>query len=196
MVSRLAPLMAVVLSCLSGCATSTQNATEGFHRPTGNYRLVVMKPDISVSVLTAGGLTEPREDWTLTARDNILVALKAQQAKRGGSTQVVFASTSAANDDPKLAQLDRLHEAVGQSILLHKYVPYAALPTKKDKFDWTLGKLASDYGAASGELQQAILEAFRARNIVIPAPQREIRVLSSSAYVAGARERIAGRDAA
>src|SRR4029434_8779444 len=85
-----------------------------------------------------------------TARDNILAAIKAQQAKRGGSTQVVFASTSAANDDPKLAQLDRLHEAVGQSILLHKYVPYAALPTKKDKFDWTLGKLATEYGATSG----------------------------------------------
>jgi small conductance mechanosensitive channel len=54
----------------------------------------------------------------------------------------------------------------------------------------------SDYGPANGELQQAILEAFRARNIVIPAPQREIRVLSSTAYVAGARERMAGRDAA
>ena len=150
MVSRLVPLMAVALLCLGGCATSTQNATEGFHRPTGNYRLVVMKPDISVSVLTAGGLTEPREDWTLTARDNVLAALKSQQAKRGGSTQVVFASTSAANDDLQLAQLDRLHEAVGQSILLHKYMPYAALPTKKDKFDWTLGKLATDYGASSG----------------------------------------------
>jgi len=55
-----------------------------------------------------------------------------------------------------------------------------------------------DYGFAGGELQQAILEAFRRRNIVIPSPQREIRIASSTAYVAapGAVGRLAGRDAA
>jgi hypothetical protein len=150
MVTRLMPLAAVLVFCLGGCAATTQQATTGFKRPSGNYRLVVMKPDISVSVLTAGGMNEPREDWTNTARDNVLASLKQQQAKRGGTTQVVFASTSAANDNAEVAQLDRLHEAVGQSILLHKYTPYAALPTKQGKFDWTLGKLATDYGAATG----------------------------------------------
>jgi hypothetical protein len=144
------PLAAVLVFCLGGCTTATQLASSEFKRPTGNYRLVVMRPDIAVSTLTAGGMNEPREDWTLSARENILASLKQQQAKRGGTTQVVFASTSAANDDPALAQLDRLHEAVGQSILLHKYTPYAALPTKQGKFDWTLGKLATDYGAATG----------------------------------------------
>ena len=55
----------------------------------------------------------------------------------------------------------------------------------------------SDYGAAGGEIHQAILEAFRARDIVIPAPQREIRVLSTTAYLGeGAKERFANRDAA
>jgi small conductance mechanosensitive channel len=34
-----------------------------------------------------------------------------------------------------------------------------------------------DYGAAAGELNQAILETFRAQNIVIPFPQREVRML-------------------
>jgi small conductance mechanosensitive channel len=33
-----------------------------------------------------------------------------------------------------------------------------------------------DYGAAGGELTQAILESFRKRNIVIPFPQREVRM--------------------
>src|SRR5262245_13816949 len=52
---------------------------------------------------------------------------------------------------------------------------------------------ASDYGPAGGEINQAILEAFRARDIVIPAPQREVRVLSTTAYLAGSEAR---RDAA
>ena len=56
----------------------------------------------------------------------------------------------------------------------------------------------SDYGAAGGELHQAILEALRRRKIAIASPQREIRVASSTAYLAapGAAARLAGRDAA
>ena len=56
---------------------------------------------------------------------------------------------------------------------------------------------APDYGAAGGEINQAILETFRARDIVIPAPQREVRVLSTTAYLGdSSKERFAGRDAA
>jgi len=56
---------------------------------------------------------------------------------------------------------------------------------------------AADYGAAGAEINQAILEAFRARDIVIPAPQREVRVLSTTAYLGdSAKERFANRDAA
>ncbi len=37
-----------------------------------------------------------------------------------------------------------------------------------------------DYGAATSELNRAILETFRARNIVIPFPQHEVRMLTGS----------------
>ncbi len=37
-----------------------------------------------------------------------------------------------------------------------------------------------DYGAAQGELYQAIVEQFRASNIEIPFPQREVRMLAGS----------------
>jgi small conductance mechanosensitive channel len=40
-----------------------------------------------------------------------------------------------------------------------------------------------DYGPAGAELYPAILEEFRRRGIVIPFPQRDIRVVSSTAYV-------------
>lgn len=38
-----------------------------------------------------------------------------------------------------------------------------------------------DYGPANGEINKAVVEAFRARNISIPFPQREIRLLNSAA---------------
>ena len=57
---------------------------------------------------------------------------------------------------------------------------------------------APAYGETTGEIHHALLEAFRARHIAIPFPQREVRVLSASAYLAGerAQDRLAGRDAA
>jgi small conductance mechanosensitive channel len=38
-----------------------------------------------------------------------------------------------------------------------------------------------DYVAASGEINKAVLETFRVSNIVIPFPQREVRILGSAA---------------
>jgi small conductance mechanosensitive channel len=38
-----------------------------------------------------------------------------------------------------------------------------------------------DFGAAAGEINQAIVETFRRKNIVIPLPQREIRMLPTAA---------------
>jgi small-conductance mechanosensitive channel len=35
-----------------------------------------------------------------------------------------------------------------------------------------------DYVAAQGEITKAIVEAFRSRGIVIPLPQREVRMLN------------------
>lgn len=57
---------------------------------------------------------------------------------------------------------------------------------------------ASDYGVAGGELHQAVFEALRRRKIAIASPQREIRIASSTAYLAapGASARLADRDAA
>jgi small conductance mechanosensitive channel len=41
----------------------------------------------------------------------------------------------------------------------------------------------ADFGPAGGELQQAVVEEFRRRAIAIPAPQREIRMAASTAYL-------------
>jgi len=39
----------------------------------------------------------------------------------------------------------------------------------------------SDYGPCPGEIRKALVEAFRARGIVIPFPQREVRLLGGAA---------------
>ena len=65
---------------LSGCVQTRQYADVEFSPPQGDYKLLVMRPDVTVGSVTTGGLVEPRADWTETARAKLLTALRAQQA--------------------------------------------------------------------------------------------------------------------
>src|SRR3954471_9633816 len=60
---------------------------------------------------------------------------------------------------------------IGVSVLADSSIQLAVKP-------WT--KVA-DYGAAVSEINMAIVEAFRNRNIVIPFPQQEIRMIGNAA---------------
>jgi small conductance mechanosensitive channel len=51
---------------------------------------------------------------------------------------------------------------------------------------------APDYGAAVGEVNQAVLNALRGKGIDIPFPQREIRIVSEAVLRQGADQRLAG----
>ncbi len=135
---------------LAGCVQTRQVADVEFQPPQGNYSLIVMRPDVAVGSLTTGGLVEPRAEWTEQARANLLAALRQQQAGRGGKTVIAETRESIQGVDPKLvADLERLHGAVGNSIALHKYLG-AELPTKRRGIDWTLGEDAVKLGRATG----------------------------------------------
>jgi len=129
----------------SGCTVTQQVADAQFRPPSGEYRVIVMQPAISVGVLTAGGIVEPRQDWTDQARANILAALDQEQLQRGGNITIAKTQADAGGDPEEVADLVFLHNAVGEAIKMHKYAG-VALPTKNGKFDWTLGTDAVDYG--------------------------------------------------
>ncbi|MEO6114487.1 MAG: hypothetical protein ABIP07_08590 [Sphingomicrobium sp.] len=136
---------------LSGCVTTRQYADVEFAPPQGDYKLLVMRPDVSVGSVTTGGLVEPRADWTETARAKVIAALKAQQGVRGGNVRILDRRDSLPGvDADTIAELERLHYAVGSSIALHKYSG-AYLPTKRGKgLDYTLGEDAITLGRRTG----------------------------------------------
>jgi hypothetical protein len=141
-------LVTALATALAACTVTKQVADTTFHAPQGNYKLIVLEPDISVGLLTAGGVIEPREDWTKQARTNVVQALTSQQVIHGGDVKVAADRQEVGFDPGKLSDLMWLHKAVGSSIALHKYMG-AALPTKQGKFDWTLGNEAVQFGAAT-----------------------------------------------
>ena len=136
---------------VGGCVSTRQYADTQFAPPSGDYKLLVMRPDVSVGSVTTGGLTEPRADWTEAARSNLLAALRTQQAGRGGNVRVLDRRDSLPGVPAEtIAELERLHGVVGNSIALHKYLG-ENLPTKRGKgLDWTLGEQAVALGRKTG----------------------------------------------
>lgn len=136
---------------LAGCVQSRQFADVQFTPPQGNYKLLVLRPDVTVGSLTTGGMVEPRADWTNQARKSITDAIRAQQGTRGGTVTVI----ERRNELPgvtadELAEIERLNAAVDQSIVIHKYLG-DYLPTKRGRgLDWTLGDDAVRLGRKTG----------------------------------------------
>src|SRR6476660_1481904 len=135
----------------SACVQTKQYADMQFTPPQGNYKLLVLRPDVTVGSLTTGGMIEPRADWTDQARSSIVDALKAQQATKGGNVTFVERRDGIPGvGAQELADIERLNFAVAQSIVEHKYLG-DYLPTKSRKgLDWTLGQDAVRLGQKTG----------------------------------------------
>ena len=145
-----AALLAAGIS-VTGCVQTRQFADVEFAPPSGDYKLLVLRPDVTVGALTTGGMVEPRADWTDQARRGIIEALRAQQASRGGNLTIVeHRSELPGVTSQELADVERLNLAVDQSIVLHKYIG-EYLPTKRRiGLDWTLGADAVRLGRKTG----------------------------------------------
>jgi len=144
--------LALALSVpMTGCVETRQYADVQFTPPQGDYKLLVLRPDVTVGSLTTGGMVEPRADWTDQARASIVAALRTQQASRGGNVTIIEHRNELPGvDAQELADVERLNFAVDQSIVLHKYLG-DYLPTKRGRgLDWTLGEDAVRLGRKTG----------------------------------------------
>ena len=135
----------------SACVQTRQFADLQFAPPQGDYSLLVLRPDVSVGSVTTGGMVEQRADWTETARTNLIAALKAQQAARGGKVLIAERRSDVPGVDPDtVAELERLNYVVDESIVIHKYQD-VYLPTKRRRgLDYTLGEDAVAFGKKTG----------------------------------------------
>jgi len=128
----IAPL--ALCSLLCACAQTSSNIAKlsPISWPAeGGKRVLLVDPDVELSVLTAGGMTEARADWTQTGKNFIKANIATTMQAKGVAVVAVDSIT-----DRHEAQLVKLHNALGQSILMNQV---QAWPTKKDNFDWTLG---------------------------------------------------------
>jgi hypothetical protein len=126
--------VACALLLLYGATAAAQvNRADGFSKLPSGTKVALMPADVELYQLTAGGIPEPRADWTAAAVGFVKELYKARKAKLGA--EVVEVADDA---DEALLELNRLHGAVAGAIAVHHF-GILALPTKEQKLDWTLG---------------------------------------------------------
>jgi hypothetical protein len=146
----LAVLLLAATLPLAGCVAPIQRQTPQLRRVEHMPTVVVMPIDVELSELTAGGLEEPRADWTEAALKNMRAALE-EKAKHYRVKLVDYGSTRGTREEQETSlELVRLHGAVGRAVLAHHYQRALELPTKGEKFDWSLGPAVAAIARAQG----------------------------------------------
>jgi hypothetical protein len=138
---RSAIAVALVVLCAAGCAQTREMRADiptAFTWSDTHRHILMLPPDIVLSELTAGGLAEPRADWTKTAQGLVLDGIAGSLRDKG--VEVTQFETLS---NPHDVQLVKLNNAVGAEILLHGFGG-AKLPTKGSALDWTLGPGTQD----------------------------------------------------
>jgi len=123
---------------VSGCVQTTASRTEVWQRIPTTARVVLMTPDIELSELTAGGVLEPKADWTERAKIHVVEALSGVIGAKNANLVPYRAPENDPAREHEHNQLIKLHDTVGRSVLVHHY-GQLKLPNKDGKFDWTLG---------------------------------------------------------
>ena len=162
----------LLLSLLTGLAaaqskTPSKNLAPGFESLPKGATLVLMQPDIELFLISAGGVHEPKADWTALALQHVQAGIEKKTQELG-----LGARLFSEEDADELAEVNNLHGAVARSISFH-HLGHFALPTKEGKLDWSLAeavaplreKTQSDYALfiwmrdsyASGERVAAMI---------------------------------------
>jgi hypothetical protein len=162
-----------LMALLAGCATTqTVSHISQLESIGDQSKILLMSPDVKYYILTAGGMPEPDADLTERARINFLNALTDFANERNAN---VAAIDPADLEIPLVVSYDKLHSAVGSTVLLNHF-GIATLPAKGDTFDWGLGpgvkalgeryqadyalfSFYRDYQASGGRIAFAILAA-------------------------------------
>lgn len=136
---RAIAVVAIVSLLIPGCQTTSFNFKKTLTRDGHSVRLLLMPIDVELSELSAGGMPEPNAEWTAKAEKFIDEILRDKMRKRSASFAVYEKTERDSDVNSDLVQVQKLHGAVGKTILVHTLVLGFELPNKKEKFDWALG---------------------------------------------------------
>jgi hypothetical protein len=130
-------LLAMLMAAATVHAADTsRQLAPGFSARTAGSGLLVLPSDMELFSISAGGVVEPREDWTDAAQKNFLAALARHKQRLGARIMHLDAAQA-----DEFAEVTALHRAVADAISLHHVSRgLLELQTKGGRLDWTLGE--------------------------------------------------------
>ena len=144
-------VLLLTLAPAAGAYTKNRVATDANGNPVRiSGSVVIVEPNIELSEVLAGGVEEPRREWSETARRLYPEEVHRRLLAAGTRQQPDFDIPDDLPSDTRLGQILRLNEAVSVSILAYTS-PGNQLATKKGKkLDWTLGPGVEELRKATG----------------------------------------------
>lgn len=144
--TALAAAWAFTLALPAHAGEPARHLAPGFSTRAPGSTLVVVPPDLELFSISAGGVSEPRADWTEAAQRHFRAAVSERRASFGVPPREL-----SARDLDELSDLNALHGAVAEAIFLHHIVGGNwQLPTKKQALDWSLGDAVEPLRRKSG----------------------------------------------
>jgi len=136
-----------LVALLAACAPGPHRGVPVLQGQAGVPVVVLMPVDVELYEITAGGMVEPKGEWTDRARPAVETALARFKNSRG----IGFRNLGGVGDTETrdlILRTIRLHGAVGQAIAIHRFSPGQTLPSKRERFDWSLGAEVAPIGRA------------------------------------------------
>lgn len=139
-------LFIVAVAACGLASAQSKNIAPGFAGLSKADPVLVLPVDVELFSLSAGGMTEPKADWTAAAKAHMKTAVAARKKALG----IVSQDASEAIAD-EFAEQVGLHAAVAGSIALHHSSGGVwGLPTKAGQLNWTFGDAMQSLGAKTG----------------------------------------------
>jgi len=137
---------ALFAAALHAQESDIKHLAPGFHaRPAGS-KLVIVPADMELFSISAGGIQEPKADWTEAAQRNFSAALSARSEQLGANAVQLKDA-----DLDEFAELNALQRAVAEAVFVHHTGGMSRkLPTKNERLDWSLGDAVKPLQAKTG----------------------------------------------
>ena len=137
-------LLLLSLALSGTAAAQSQNLAPGFTALPKDAKIALLPTDIELFSISAGGVAEPKADWTEAASRYFRTALISRKEIFGSG-----ALELSEKDADDIVDVNALHGAVARSISIHHF-GILKLPTKDGKLDWSLGEAVGAIKAKTG----------------------------------------------
>jgi hypothetical protein len=139
-----AALALTALVCAGSVLAQSRNLAPGFESLPKGAKVAIMPTDIELFVISAGGVLEPKADWTESASKHFRTALMQKNQALGFNAVELSAKQA-----DEVEEINALHGAIARSIAMHHF-GFLKLPTKDGKLDWSMGDSVQSIKQATG----------------------------------------------